>query len=84
MGEVSTEDTRDVMRRVTLLLPIERLAILEFCPVDNRGVREEGGVRTRGEVSKTAWRSRMRLLDPFTRNVPSISVATQQQGTREE
>jgi hypothetical protein len=34
MGEVSAEDTRDIMGRVILLLPVKRLAILEY-PVDN-------------------------------------------------
>ena len=43
VGEISTEDTRDVMRRIVLPFPIERLAILESCPVDNRAGRGEKG-----------------------------------------
>jgi hypothetical protein len=42
LGEVSAEDTRDIMGRVILLLPVKRLAILEY-PVDNswgKGRRE--------------------------------------------
>ena len=30
---------------------------------------------TRGGVSKAAWRSRMRLSDPLTLNIPGTSVA---------
>jgi hypothetical protein len=33
LGEESAEDTRDIMRRVILLLPVKPLAILEY-PVD--------------------------------------------------
>jgi hypothetical protein len=38
-------------------------------------MKKKKKMRTRGGVSKRAWSSRMRLLEPFTRNVPSISVA---------
>jgi len=30
---------------------------------------------TRGGLSKATWRSRMRLLEPLTRNVPGTSIA---------
>ena len=43
VGEISTEDTRDVVRRVVLPFPIERFAILESYPVDNRAGRVEKG-----------------------------------------
>ena len=42
MGEISTEDTRNIMRRVILLLPVKRLAILKY-PIDyswEKGRRE--------------------------------------------
>ena len=50
MGEVSAEDTRDIMGRVILLLPVKRLAILEY-PVDTRGRGR------RGEGNTHSWRS---------------------------
>ena len=42
MSEVSTEDTRDVVRRVVLPFLIERLAILKFCHVDNLNTAGDG------------------------------------------
>ncbi len=53
MGEVSAEDTRDIMRRVILLFPIKRLAILDVSSTIVRRT-ERKGIRTRGGVSNIA------------------------------
>lgn len=76
LSEVSPKHTRDIVRRVVLLLPVERLSVLKVSMrlilASNRPSR---AVRTRGARSKSACSSRMRLVDPLTRNVPSTSVA---------
>ena len=60
------------MSGILLLSPINVLAILDENKNDAGNNRS---VLTRGGVSNTACSSRIRLFDPLTRKVPSVSVA---------
>lgn len=64
------------MRSKVFLLPVQRFPILIGKTVNRLELKAlEQSTPTRGGVSKAAWRSRMRLVEPLTRNVPSTSVA---------
>ena len=78
--EVSSKDTRDVVGSENFVFPVEIFAILSFLGAWCLGQRDDNIIAGRRELtlggdSNLAWRSLIRLLLPFIRNVPSISVA---------
>jgi hypothetical protein len=74
LGQVSSEDAGDVVGCEKLCFPVDRFAVLVSMVRIQPAVAEQVRL-ARGGVSNTAWRSRIRLVEPLTRNVPSISVA---------
>lgn len=78
LSEIAPKDAGDVMGGVVFGLPVEGFSVLDLCERERRG--GERRVRTRGGISNAAWSSRMRLAEPFTRNVPSTSVAARAGG----
>jgi len=78
--EVSSKDTRDIVGSENFIFPVEIFAILSVLDAGCLGQKDDNIIAgrrelTRGGDSNLAWRSLIRLLLPFIRNVPSISVA---------
>ena len=76
LSEISPENTCNIMCCVILLLPIQRLSVLHL--YSEPSMKWQAlllCMLTRGSVSNWACSSRIRLFEPFTRNVPSTSVA---------